>query len=260
MKRKLDLTYSIILLLILLTISGLVFYLFFSSNPESKPTIEKKPLEEKISPSTISPPVEVTKYKGKNVYVLDPRVKIRVEPKPDATVIEEKRKGEQLKVTGAKGDWFEVELDSGKKGWILREEVSDRKPAQRKEVTAPKISAEGPDIGQALDQIRGGMENSIAFINQRSMQLFSNDMVSGFEIRDQGRQIVIYVTPTWYYLPPFQKQYMSNVLAMEYGKLTCQLKLRENCDTNDFPTVSFLNAENKEVARVAANQPLQIFE
>ncbi|MBN2374153.1 SH3 domain-containing protein [bacterium] len=254
MNKNKDILGSLILILIFLIISALIFYIFFYSN--SKPDSASK---DQRQDQEISPPMEDTKYKGKTVYITEQRVKIRSKPEYNATALGEKNKGDELIVTGASGDWFEVGFDFEKRGWVLREQVSDRKPPSKKPDISPPIT-EKQDNTLAIDQIRIDMDSLVQFINQRSLQQFSQEMVTGFEIVENGAKLVVYVSKTWYFLPPYQKQLMVNIVAMQYGKQCCQYKLRAKCDQDDFPTISFLNPDNKEIARISANQPLQVFE
>jgi len=253
-----DISSTVILILLLVVIAGLVFYLFFysGSQPISPPSIE--PVDQNVN--LFLPPTLDTRFKGKDVYVIDPQAKVRSEPRPDATVVAEKKRGERLTVIGANDRWFEVEFED-KTGWILREQVIDRLPSSRKaEKPARSPDTEVQENIQTLDQLRADTDNITAFINQRAMELFGQEMVSGFEIRDGGKRLTMYVTKVWYILPPFQKQVMLNLVAMRYGNQTCIHGVRTECSSNDFPTINFLNPDNKEIARVGANQPMQIFE
>ncbi len=259
MKKTKEIISNIILIIILLIISALIFYMFFYSGYNS-PLPKEEKTEGKRPPSTeLMSPTE-TKYKGKDVYIIDPSVKIRSEPKNNATVLIEKNKGEKLTVSGAWGDWFEVIFNSERKGWVLRDQVSDRVPSLKTEDTPPIQSPEIQEKNMAIDQIRVELDNSVTFLNQLSLQQFSKEMITGFEILENGSKLIVYVTEAWYFLPPVQKQVMFNLIAMQYGKLSCQYNVRSECTTNDFPTISFLNQKNKEIARIGANQPLQVFE
>jgi hypothetical protein len=260
MSPKRDIASNLILIMIVIIILGLGFYLFFysGSQPSSSPKIQtpdESPISVPESPSE-------TKYKGKNVYIIDPRAKIRSEPKSGATVVDEKKRCEILTVTGAMGDWFEVDFDFGTKGWILREQVSDRNPCQKKVEKPPKTieTEDNQENIQALDQLRGDLDNLMAFINQRALQQFAQEIVTGFEIRDGGSKLTLYISNLWQILPPVQKEIMFNLVAYRYARQTCMLRIRTECSTDDFPTINFLNPENREVARMAANQPLIIFE
>ena len=253
-----DISSTVILILLLVVISGLVFYLFFypGSQPHSPPSME--PVDQNVN--LFLPPTIDTRFKGKDVYVIDPRAKVRMEPRPDATVVAEKKRGDQLTVIGANEGWFEVEFDD-KRGWILREQVIDRLPSSRKSEKPTRTpDTEAQEDIQVLDQLRADTDNIAAFINERATQLFGQDMVSGFEIGDGGKRLTMYVTKAWYILPPFQKQVMINLVAMRYGNQTCIHGVRTECTPNDFPFINFLNPDNKEIARVGPNQPMQIFE
>ena len=270
MPQKRDITSTFILIAILLIISGLVFYLFFYQGDQTPPTSQfqdkdqnaltlvQDQAKDQNTPISWLSKIE-TKYKGQNVYVLDPRVKIRSEPHSDATVLAEKKRCDRLFVTGAQGDWFEVDYDAEQRGWILRDQVSDRNPCQKRIEPSEPVQENVEHI-QALDQIRTELDNLTAMINQRALQQFGQEMINGFEILNEGKKLTIYVTKAWYILPPLQKQVMFNLLAMNYGRQTCMYRVRSECSQNDFPTINFLNHENREVARMAANQPLQIFE
>ena len=176
------------------------------------------------------------------VQIIDQNISVTPEPSPD--IIHKKNKKSSK------------DLDSVKK------DKPDRQPPPKK-AEKPHIHNDSNDVqekAQALDLIRVDMDNLVAFMNQRSLQLFSQEIVTGFDIRDDGNKLTIYVTNTWYYLPPIQKQIMFNTVARGYAQKTCEYRIRSECSTDDFPTINFLNPENREVAKMAAHQPLQIFE
>jgi len=259
MNKNRDITSTLILIFILLIISGLIFYLFFYQDSQ-QPSGTESSKTGQVPPSSAD-----TKYKGKGVYIIDPRAKIRSEPDSNATVVAEKKRCERLTVTGAWGDWFEVDYDSGKKGWILREQVSDRDPCKKKPEKPSKNDtysdySNTAEESQSLDQTRADMDNLIASINQLAVNQFSQEMFTGFEIREAGKKFTLYVSKAWYILPPVQKQILFNRVAITYAQQTCFYKIRTECNADDFPTINFLNPENREVARMAAHQPLQIFE
>lgn len=259
MKKAKDTYSNLILISILLIICILIFYLFFYPGLRSK-TIQNEQPEKSTTQNAVEQfTPEETRYKGKNVYIIDPFAKIRVEPKTNATVLGEKAKGDSLVVDGALGDWFYVIFDAERKGWILREQVSDRKPSQKIQESIP-VQTEKQDKIIAVDQVRAELDTTVAQLNQLAQQQFTQDMVSGFEILENGARLVMYIKEPWYYLPPFQKQATFNVIALQYGKLTCQYNIRPECNQNDFPSISFVNNKGKEVARIAANSPLQIYE
>lgn len=261
MNKNRDITSTLILIFILLIISGLIFYLFFYQGSHQASNFES-PKTDQVPPSS---PTD-TKYKGKGVYIIDPRAKIRSEPDSNATVVAEKKRCERVTVKGAWGDWFEVDYDSEKNGWILREQVSDRDPCKKKPEKPSKDDntynnySSTPEESQSLDQTRADMDNLIASINQLAVNQFSQEMFTGFEIREAGKKLTLYVSKAWYILPPVQKQILFNRVAITYAQQTCFYKIRTECNADDFPTINFLNPDNREVARMAAHQPLQIFE
>lgn len=258
MKNFKDLLSNIILLTIIAAISILIFYIFFYSGSRNMTSPKEDKTEKDIFSSIDTSTMTQTRYKGKSVYITDSRAKIRSEPKFGATVLAEKGKGEKLIVEGAQGDWFEVTFDSQRKGWILREHVSERKPSLKTEETI--ISPEVQEKNQALDLLRADIDNLAVFLNQLSSQRFLKDILTGFEVLEGGLKLIVYVTDTWYNLPFTQKQMMINFIAMKYSTQCCVYKIRTECSSNDFPTISLLNSKNKEIARMAANQPLQIYE
>jgi hypothetical protein len=220
MKNSRDITSSLILIVIILVISALVYYLFFYSGSKPESLLQGQ----KTDRDTFSTPF------------LSPNT------------IFEKRKSEE-EALPKKSEKPSKEKDSAVE--------KDRQPSPK---PFRDIDNENQENSQALDQIRTDMDNLVAFINQRSLQQFLQEMVSGFEIGDGGNRLTIYVADTWYYLPPIQKQVMFNLIAMRYARQTCIYKIRSECSKDDFPTINFLNHENREVAKMAAHQPLQIFE
>ncbi|MGA1839897.1 MAG: hypothetical protein ACMUIU_04645 [bacterium] len=221
MKNSRDITSSIILIVIIIVISALVYYLFFYSGSKTKSITQ----DEKTDKDIFSTPF------------LSPN-----------TVFEKRKTIEEA--LPQKAEKSSKDKDS------LKEKDRHSYP---KTPDATRDNENQENI-QALDQIRTDMDNLIAFINQRALQQFMQEMVTGFEIGDGGNKLTLYVADIWYYLPPIQKQVMFNLVAMRYAKQTCYYKIRSECSTDDFPTINFLNSQNREVARMAAHQPLQIFE
>lgn len=183
--------------------------------------------------------------------------------KPDSSINSEKIEpnlpASRETLTASKKKNKERDEKKEKKIPAQKKQKSEKKPVVKTEIPPAPIP-EADDKSQSLDLLRVGIDNLVAYINQTAMQQFSQDMVSGVEITDNGNRLNLYVTKAWYIIPPFQKQVMFNLVAMQYGKQACELKIRSECSNNDFPTIIFFNPQNKEVARMAANQPLQIFE
>lgn len=220
MKNSKDIISSLILIIIFIVISALVYFLFFYPGSKQK----SLPQRQKTDRDIFSTPF------------LSPN-----------TIFEKEKSYEETLPQKAE------KPSKGKDSVIKEERHPSPKPSW-------DIEDENQENAQALDQIRTDMDDLVAFINQRSLQQFLQEMVSGFEISDGGNKLTIYVANTWYYLPPIQKQVMFNLIAMRYARQTCIYKIRSECSTDDFPTINFLNHQNREVAKMAAHQPLQIFE
>lgn len=223
MKNSRDITSSLILIVIIIVISALVYYLFFHSG--SKPQFT--PQGQKTDQDIFSTPF------------LSPNT------------VFEKRKSNEAPST-EKAEKSSKSADSSKD--------IERGSLKKTERPSTDSDIENQENTQALDQIRTDIDNLIAFINQRALQQFLQEMVTGFDIREGGKKLTIYVSDTWYYLPPIQKQVMFNLIAMRYARQTCAYEIRSDCSKDDFPTINFLNHQNREVAKMAAHQPLQIYE
>lgn len=224
MRNNKDITSSLILIVIILVISALVYYLFFHSGSKPKFT----PRGQKTGQDIFSTPF----------------------PSPN-TIFEKRKNNEGLPPKKA-------EKPSKDKDSAIEIE-KDRRPSPKK-FERPSTDIENQEKAQALDQIRTVMDNLIALINQRALQQFLQEIVTGFEIGEGGNKLTIYVADPWYYLPPIQKQVMFNLIAVRYARGTCEYKIRSECSKDDFPTINFLNQENREVAKMAAHQPLEIYE
>jgi hypothetical protein len=159
MRNSRDITSSLILIVIILVISALVYYLFFHSGSKPQSSPQRQKTDRDIFSSPFLSPNTIFE-KRKSIEGTPPKKAEKPSKETDSAI------------------------------------EKDRHPSPK---PSTDIDNENQENTQALDQIRTDMDNLVAFINQRSLQQFLQEMVSGFEIRDGGNKLTIYVADTWYY-------------------------------------------------------------
>ena len=117
-----------------------------------------------------------------------------------------------------------------------------------------------PDVNEPIGGIERLLEGLFQRINSQAQMQYGQMLVDDFNLLDGGMLLEVKATTAWSLLHQGYKLQVLQVLANQYTLIACNVTRIVNCDPENIPSVSIIDAGGREIASHSSSRGPQIFE